>query len=129
MGARAPRTFMDLTKELFPEFAEIADAWRIRGELAGVPSTPGETLRLTHDDLARVGRFLAAVLNIMVQALQGYRQTGMVAERIGEQDMGEVLGNAGMTLITIGAWLAQENRIHYAAPPSAAPGDGKGVTQ
>lgn len=122
---KAPRTLFDLTRQLFPEFAVIAEQWAIRENLTGKLS-PMTTLKLSEADLRDVSQFMATVLNIMVQALQGQVQTGRIVERIGAQEAGDIVGKGAWVLLTLGAWLAQEQRIHYTGPPPATPSDGRG---
>lgn len=124
MSPNPPRTMLDLTRQLFPEFAAIAEAWGLREKLAGQLS-PTVTLRLTEDDVQRVAAFMAPVLNMMVQALQGLAQRDRLTERITSREAGDIVGKGGWVLLTLGAWLAQEGRIHYTAPPPAAPSDGR----
>ncbi len=122
MGAN-PRTLFDLTRGLFPEFAAIADAWKVYGQQAGSLS-PTITLRLNEEDLVRVSDFLSAVLNIMAGALQGRTQLGPIVRRITREEVLEVCSQAAWVLLAFGAWLSQEGRMLYTTPPPAAPGDG-----
>lgn len=116
MGAK---TLIELTQELFPGFHAIAVEWAKREQLAGgLP--PAIALNLSAPDLQAVARFMSAVLGIQLTVLTGCVDIGGIARRIGAEEARDIVARGAWVLLALGAWLAQQGRITYAAPPPPA---------
>lgn len=113
----------ELTRQVYPNLAEIMDAWRVRQDLGGTAHLP-EVLSLADVERPKVEQMIQLFAQILYATARGHIATPanikVTCERAAQITQDLLISTVG-SLLAVGVWLGQEGRAELAPPPAPKP--------